>query len=384
MRHFLFFLSIVTSIFLFTIEKENKNNNTLNKNENNPSNISKSKTINKSSNRTKKKRIYSRPPPNINETGKKFKGRRLIKRERAPRLNNSPSDISDSDTENIPNKEVYSLNDLLFDMILQNGNNFRWLVILYSETCGHCEFARRELRRIFPLYKNSTVLRFAEIEINRNPMTNMRFSIDSVPYIFLLQNNSIYEMDLYPNQKNFKIFLETNFEDVKNELKPFPPMVKLYKFAWVIIKNIMRGITNIVNEILYEHGYEFEFTPIWLIITIIMFFASICLLEYFCCSRFCPNQEEKKDANEGGKEKEKEDKEIEEEEIEEENDEEDEKEDKEITEEKKIEREKKKEKEKEKEEKINKEVNKEEIHKKDNKDIKEFKDKKSIKKKKKE
>ena len=383
MRHFLFFLSIVTSIFLFTIEKENKNNNTLNKNENKPSNISKSKTMNKSSNRTKKKRIYSRPPSNINETGKKFKGRRLIKRERAPRLNNSPSDISDSDTENLPNKEVYSLNDLLFDMVLQKGNNFRWLVILYSETCGHCEFARRELRRIFPLYKNSTVLRFAEIEINRNPMTNMRFNIDSVPYIFLLQNNSIYEMDLYPNQKNFKTFLETNFEDVKSELKPFPPMVKLYKFGWVIVKNIMRGITNIVNEILYEHGYDFEFTPIWLIITIIMFFASICLLEYFCCSRFCPNQEEKKDANEGDKEKEKEEEdiEVEEKEIEEENnenDEEEEKEDnKEITEEKKIEKEKKKEKEKE-------EKNKKEVNKKENKDNKEFKDKKSNKKKKKE
>ena len=49
--------------------------------------------------------------------------------------------------------------------------------------------------------------------------------------MFLLRNNSIYEMDLYPNQKNLIKFINTNFSDVQNELKPFPPMVPIYKFG---------------------------------------------------------------------------------------------------------------------------------------------------------
>ena len=38
-------------------------------------------------------------------------------------------------------------------MALKKGNTYKWFVILYSETCGHCEFARRELRKIFSQYK---------------------------------------------------------------------------------------------------------------------------------------------------------------------------------------------------------------------------------------
>ena len=284
------------------------------------------------------------------------------------------------DNENIANKEIYSLNDLTFDLVLQKGNNRKWLVILYSQTCGHCEHARRELRKIFANYKNNASIGFAEIEINRNPMTNMRFNIEGVPYIFLLQNDSIYEMDLYPSQKNLMKFIETKFEDVKNELKPFPPMVQLHKFGWQILKNIMRGITNGVNELLYDYGYEFEFTPLLLLLTIFMFFGSICLFEYFCCLGFCPDEEAKKKKKKkeiekkGEKEEENKENKKEEEIKEEKDDEKDEKENEgknEKSEKEKMEIEKKKEIEKNKQ---NKQKN----------ESKEVKDKKQNKKKKKE
>jgi len=130
---------------------------------------------------------------------------------------------SKNKTSNLLNNQIYSLNDMTFDAILQKGNNYKWLVILYSQTCGHCQDARRAIRKVFPNYRNSTTIRFAEIEITRNPMTNMRFEIEGVPYIFLLQNNSIYEMDLYANERNLKKFIETDFNNVTEELKPFPP-----------------------------------------------------------------------------------------------------------------------------------------------------------------
>ena len=387
MRPFLFFLIIIISTILLSSEKDNNNKN--NKTLTQPETKKENKTINKALNQTQKLKSDN---STSNKTGaKKPKKPKKPKRHVPPSNFTSPSFNQD---ENVTNKEIYSLNDLTFDMVLQKGNFFKWFVILYSETCGHCEFARRELRKIFAQYKNSTTIRFAEIEINRNPMTNMRFDIEGVPYIFLLQNNSIYEMDLYPNQKNLIKFIATDFKEVEKELKPFPPMVPIYKFGWQIIKNIFNGVTSGVNELLYDNGYEFQFTPHLLLFTIFMVFGGICILEYFCCMRFCPDEDQKKintkknKKNEKIEKKEENDKEEEEEEKEEkdnDNDDNDEsKENKETTEEEKMEREKQKEKEKEikmkeKEKKIKKEEDKEN---KENKQNKEIKDKKQKKKKK--
>jgi hypothetical protein len=53
--------------------------------------------------------------------------------------------------------------------------------------------------------------------------------------------------------------------------------------------------TNGVNELLYDSGYEFQFTPILLVFTIIIVFGGICILEYFCCVRFSPDEDVKKE-----------------------------------------------------------------------------------------
>ena len=380
MRPFLFFLILNFSILLISSEKENVNK-TVNQTENQKVNEDKSKIENKltnnTSNKTENNTSFKPENKTSNKTDKKKpKKKKPIKRKPVlSPLDSSPS-FENSNPEEITNKDIYSLNDLTFDMILQKGNNYKWLVILYSQTCGHCQDARRAIRKVFPNYRNSTTIRFGEIEITRNPMTNMRFEIEGVPYIFLLQNNSIYEMDLYANERNLKKFIETDFNNVTEELKPFPPMVAPHKVGWEIAKNVVRVITNGINEMLYDAGYEIEFTPLTLFLSIISFFASICIIEYFCCLRFCPDDDEKKDKDKEGqnvekKENEEDDKEKKEnEENENKIEEEENKENKETTEEEKIKREKEKEKENEK---IKKE---EENEKNTNKEIKTKKPKK--------
>ena len=243
MKSFLFFSLIIISIFLLSLQKENDN-----------------KILNQSENKIENE--------NLN-----------IK----------------NNTSYLLNNQIYSLNDMTFDAILQKGNKYKWLVILYSQTCGHCEHARQEIRKVLPQYKNSTTIRFAEIEINWNRMTDIRFDVDGVPYIFLLQNNSIYEMELYPSEKNLIKFIETDFKDVVNELKPFPPVVPAYKVFFITIQKIFQGLTEGVNELLEIYGYKFQFTPLLLILSLILFFTSICILEYYCCSKFCPEEEAKKE-----------------------------------------------------------------------------------------
>ena len=330
MKHFFFFLLIIISTFILTLEKDNETNTKTIINQTKDSNIN--ATLN---NTTPKKPKHKKNRPNM------------------PPPLRSTSKIP-NDTSHMPNNDIYSLNDLTFDMVLRGGNFYKWFVILYSETCGHCEHARREIRKIFPDYKNSTSIRFAEIEINKNHLTNMRFDIEGVPYIFLLQNESIYEFDLFPSVKNLKTFIETDFKEVEEDLKPFPQMVPGFKVALVVLTNIFRGITNMINDLLWDWGFEFEFTPMLLFLSFIGFIVFICILEFYCCAKWCPDEEkpkkkkkknrkkleeEKKKVEEEKKKIEEEKKKIEEEELE---DEEEEEEDDEYEEElKKIEEEKK-------------------------------------------
>ena len=320
MKSFLFFLLIFLSSSILTLEKENETiTTTITKNQ------TESSTQNKTIPNSEKKSENTIKENNENKTSDNNTQTNTTKKNPKPKKNKygmpplvkSTSKIP-NDTSQISNKDIYSLNDLTFDMVLRGGNYYKWLVILYSETCGHCEHARREIRKIFPDYKNSTSIRFAEIEINKNHLTNMRFDIEGVPYIFMLQNESMYELDLFPSAKNLKKFIETDFNDVEEELRPFPKMVPMHHVALVVLSNILRGITNVINDILFDFGFEFEFTPALFALTFFGGIALICILQFYCCTKFCPDEEKpkkKKKKSKKKKEKEEEERKRKEEEL---------------------------------------------------------------------
>ena len=298
---FLFFLLISFSIKLSN-EKENENktlNNSELKGAEKKSSKKKEKKDKKEKKKSKKEKEDLKPLPELS-----FKTEII-------------------DPFNLPNDDVYMLTDITVDKALQNGNNYRWLVILFSQTCGHCYFARSEIRKILPEFKYSSYLRFAELEININPMSNMRFNIEGVPYIFMLQNNTMYLMDLYPSQKNLLKFLGTDLGYfLPEEKKPFPPPVSFKKDKF---NNFLKEITDNANEFLNNYGIKFQFTSITLFLSFILGFVLICFLDYFCCLKCCPDEEspneEKKDnkdeniKNNDNIEEEKENKEIKEEET---------------------------------------------------------------------
>ena len=89
-------------------------------------------------------------------------------------------------------------------------------------------------------------------------MANMRFNIQGVPYVFILQNNTMYIKDLYPSSKNIIKFLEMDLlYFLPEEKKPCPPPPKYNKFAMEKIKNNFREFTNNVNDYLKNYGINF-------------------------------------------------------------------------------------------------------------------------------
>ena len=329
MRLFLYVLLIIYSEIFLSNEKEivNEKNNTKPDSMKNKLDNETKKSDNKKLNKTKS----SKKPKNE-------------KKEQAPLPPIESISVIPEDVYNIPNDNVYSLTDDNFDNTLQNGENYKWFVLLYSDLCNHCDFARREIRKIFPDYQYSKTLRFAEIEINKNPLTNKRFNIAHVPFIFMLKNNKMIILDLYPRQKNLKKFIETDYRLLlPEEIRPFPPKKEPKRSIWENIKKFIEDVTSGINEILKEYGFKFEFTPILLIFLFALIIVSIFVFDHFC-GGFCHDEEKPKgkekdsDSDRNSKENEEE---IKENKIEEDNN----------NEEEKIRREKEKEKEKKVEEK---------------------------------
>ena len=187
--------------------------------------------------------------------------------------NNTSPFNSTKDHEKDEIAEILELNDSNFDSIIQDGNNNRWFILFYLETCYHCHRAKTVLNRILELrdYEVINNIQFAEIEINRNSKSDVRFNISATPYIILVENNTMYELDLYPNEKNLINFIGTDFRNVTKDLKPFPH-INILKYHFVLFKNSLSFIVEKLNEYLERKKINFKFS----ILTFILGYIIIC------------------------------------------------------------------------------------------------------------
>jgi hypothetical protein len=188
--------------------------------------------------------------------------------------------------------KIHDLNDLFFDYKIRDGKIYRWFILFYSKTCGHCMRAKREIKKVFEELKSNDTLRFAQIEAYDNTMTNVRFNITGVPYIIVVENNTMYELDLYPNYENLKKFIFTNFSEVKDEIKPFPKKVKFHYVAWVIFKQTLDSVTASVNNFLKRKNLKIQFNPYVFILTVLLTIIICCFGCVKCCIYCCCNDED--------------------------------------------------------------------------------------------
>jgi thiol-disulfide isomerase/thioredoxin len=191
-----------------------------------------------------------------------------------------------------PNDQIYELIDSTFDSHIKNGENYRWFILFYLSTCGHCARAKEEISKIYQNY-NKTKIRFAEIEIQDNIMTSVRFNVSGVPFIVLVENNSIFELQKYPNENNLIEFLNTSFNDVKDELVIFPKKVSFAYVAFVMSTQQLQGIADYFSEFISNYtGKQITIKVFHLIILGILSLVLLGLFEYWLLSRCCGNDEQ--------------------------------------------------------------------------------------------
>ena len=188
--------------------------------------------------------------------------------------------------------KIHDLNDLFFDSFIREGKIYRWFILFYSKTCGHCRRAKKEIQKLFNDLKHDDKIRFAQMEAYDNTMTNVRFNITGVPYIILVENNSMYELDLFPNYDNLKNFVFTNFSKVKEDLKPLPIKVKFHYVAWIIFKQTVESIGNSFNNFINRKGINRRFNPFTILITFILAIILCCFGMIKCCIYCCCNDDD--------------------------------------------------------------------------------------------
>ena len=191
-----------------------------------------------------------------------------------------------------PGNKTYDLNDLIFDHIIRDGQVYRWFIFFYSKTCGHCRRARKEIKKLFDYFKDDKSLRFAQMEAYDNTLTNVRFNITGVPYIILVENNTIFELDLFPNFENLKLFITTNFTEVQEDLKPLPKRVKFTYVAWIIFKQTLDSITDSFNKFLKRKNINLQFNPYVFILTVLLAIILCCTCMIKCCIYCCCNDDD--------------------------------------------------------------------------------------------
>ena len=175
--------------------------------------------------------------------------------------------------------EMIELNDSNIDSIIKDGIYNRWFILCYLETCYHCQRARQVLDDIlesgnYPVINN---IKFAQIEVQKNIKSNIRFNISKVPYIILVENNTMYELELYPSEKNLLNFIGTDFRNVTTDIKPFPHM-NIFKYYYAIFDYSVSEIVKKINDYLKTKNIFFEFSSLTFILSYVILCSAISIL----------------------------------------------------------------------------------------------------------
>ena len=186
--------------------------------------------------------------------------------------------------------EIIILNDNNFHTFVKDGRDNRWLIIFFSESCYYCNRAIQILNNI--LYKNQfksvNNIKFGKIDISINTKVNFRFNISEVPYIALIDNNSMIELNLYPNEKNLLNFIESNLSQWKNKLNI--PKNNLLKYYYMSFDNSISIFVNNINNFLKSRHINYSMNSIVFmllyIVLCIIFWTIIfkgCIICIICC-----------------------------------------------------------------------------------------------------
>ncbi len=181
------------------------------------------------------------------------------------------------------NDKIYELSDMTFEDSINAGKYYKWCVIFYLKTCGHCKRAKNARDKIFKKVSDPKV-RFAQLETEENMITNLRFNVTAVPYIVLIENNSMLELEKYPNEENLLNFCQSNFSNFEKEIIPYPKPIGMGKVSWIMFRETINGLVYQINYYLKKYGINHQLNFNEFLILVVLFLVIGGFLEYYLLS----------------------------------------------------------------------------------------------------
>ena len=181
------------------------------------------------------------------------------------------------------NDKIYELSDMTFEDSINAGKYYKWCVIFYLKTCGHCKRAKNARDKIFKKVSDPKV-RFAQLETEENMITNFRFNVTAVPYIVLIENNSMLELEKYPNEENLLNFCQSNFSNFEKEIIPYPKPIGMGKVSWIMFRETINGLVYRINNYLKKYGINYQLNFNEFLILVVLFLVIGGFLEYYLLS----------------------------------------------------------------------------------------------------
>jgi glutaredoxin len=172
---------------------------------------------------------------------------------------------------------------MTFEDTINAGKYYKWCVIFYLKTCGHCKRAKNARDKIFKKVSDPKV-RFAQLETEENMITNIRFNVTAVPYIVLIENNSMLELEKYPNEENLLNFCQSNFSNFEKEIILYPKPIGMGKVSWIMFRETINGLIHQINYYLKKYGinHQMDFNEFLILAVLLLVIGGF--LEYYLLS----------------------------------------------------------------------------------------------------
>ena len=166
----------------------------------------------------------------------------------------------------IPSHNFIELADHLISVV-NDGKLYRWFLYAYSSNNKN-SFLEKEILKLFYEYKKNDTIRFGKFDILHSDKIRYSLGITKTPYIFIVQNKSIYEFDSIPNYDNLKKFINTNFNNSNYKSKIYPSELNI-----PILNNTVPDLSsffNFASRILSKIGLSYSTIKIICYISILV------------------------------------------------------------------------------------------------------------------
>lgn len=191
---------------------------------------------------------------------------------------------------NSTNIEVRNITDSNFDQEVNDGRTNSWLVMFYLNTCPHCKVAKEGLYKIA---KNEELtsedkVRIGKVECSANVMSCMRFNVTRVPYIVLIEDQKLFELNTYATEHTMlKLITE---EKLLDSAKEIPDSLGYVGLFFKILKEAVMLLNEYIEEFVSNKmNMKIQWDTNYTIALLVVFLITMIFIEYlivvYCCKR---------------------------------------------------------------------------------------------------